>query len=528
MGSTKGQQRVKSRVKSTKMPPSKRSKRVKLTPVEPNASMDLPNRKVTGQAQRHMTPEATAELQQIEITHTHLAAAMEQLRILDTRAADEARGYLRSALAVLDGSAARDSKLDPESFRAFSGLLRQRRRAASLTQEELADRAKLCLSTIKNIERLRQAPSRSTLVRLLSVPELGLQVDDVATHKTRSDPFEFNHWFSPGYDPVSMGQELVRMVNNRGGHLEQTFQYLDAQSAAAWIKLANSGRYAQAFRAACPLDRVAARAAQLFGEAAVDVIGLGAGDGRAEVRFTQHLLDHLPAGSPLQLKLLDISHALLGTAYRHAVDMLEPRGVPIQTLHADFHHLANFPQLHYRAPGVPQRPRVFLLLGNTLANVDNELRFFQQLHSASVEGDLAVIDCQLAAAPPDRPDEIRRLDATIREGKPSEEHAEWLAGPFLRHCRDAVDVQISVELRSQCAVPGSYEADAVAKVRGADGTIRRFSAWRVRRYDPELLATSLRELGWKKELLLRYGPDGKNAAAVLLLRRAADEAGNLH
>lgn len=528
MGSTKGERGVKSRVKSAKNGSKKGSTRVKLNPVEPSAALRLPSPKVMGQARRQMTPETSAEIEQIQIAHAHLAAAIEQLRNINARATEEARSYLQAAQSVLDGSTAPNSKMDPERFHAFANLLRQRRRAAQLSQQELADRAKLHLGTIKNIEKQRQAPSRSTLARLLSVSELGLQVDDVAGNKSATDAFEPNSWFSPGYDPVSMGQELVRMVNSRGGHLEQTYQYLDAQSAAAWITLANSGRYAQAFRAACPLDRVASHAAQLFGAVAVDVIALGSGDGRAEVRFTQHLLDHLPAGSPLQLKLLDISHALLGTAYRHAVDLLEPRGVPIQTLHADFHHLAKFPQLHYRAPGVPHRPRVFLLLGNTLANVDNELRFFQQLHSAAAEGDLAVIDCQLAAAAPDRPEEIRRLDATIRDGKPSDEHSEWLSGPFRRHGRNVADVKITVELRQQCAVPGSYEADLVATVTLTDGTTRRFSSWRGRRYNPELLATSLRELGWETELLLRYGPDGKNAAAVMLLRRAGDSVKSLN
>jgi hypothetical protein len=238
------------------------------------------------------------------------------------------------------------------------------------------------------------------------------------------------------------------------------------------------------------------------------------------VRFTQHLLDHLPPSCQLRLKLLDISHALLGTAYRHAVDLLEPRQVQIYTLHADFHHLMRYPELHYSAPGAPPRPRVFLLLGNTLANVDNELRFFQQLHESAVPGDLVVVDCQLAAAPADRPDEIRRLDSTIREGKPSPEHAAWLSGPFRRHGRDVADVQISVELRQQCAVPGSYEADLVATVRNTDGSTRRFSSWRGRRYDPERLAGCLRELGWERVLLLPYGPDGKDAAAVMLLKRA--------
>jgi hypothetical protein len=63
------------------------------------------------------------------------------------------------------------------------------------------------------------------------------------------------------------------------------------------------GRYAQDYRAACPLDRIAARAAQVVKRSTVDVSALGCGDGRAEVRFTQHLLDQLLATSQMLLNL---------------------------------------------------------------------------------------------------------------------------------------------------------------------------------------------------------------------------------
>ena len=434
------------------------------------------------------------------------------------RGVQDALWFIHAAQVALDH--VEITNLDERRLAAFSQVLRDRRNKAGLSQPELAEAAGLSLTTIKNIENQRQVPSRATLQRLMAVAVLRLRPDDVRRPGEAREPFTSNSWLSLDYDPVLLGTNLARSVNGDGGYLEQTVHYLDSQSAAMWIELSDSGRYAQAFRDSFPLDRAAARIAKLLaGAERVELVALGAGDGKLEVRLTQHLSDRSELPQPLRLLLLDISHPLLGSAYRHAVDMLEPRGVVIRTLHADFHHLPRYPQLHYDPPGAPRRRRVFLLLGNTLANLDNEMRFFAQLHSCTAPGDLVLVDCQLCYAPADRPDEIHRMDPPIRDGSPSREHVNWLSGLFYRYRRDAAQVAIRTELGPASTVPGSYEAEAVALVTDYDGRTHRFSAWRVRRYDPERLSQAFARLGWATELLLRYGPEGREVSAVLLLRR---------
>jgi transcriptional regulator with XRE-family HTH domain len=61
----------------------------------------------------------------------------------------------------------------------FGALLRDRRNAAKLSRLALAHRAKVSDATIKFIETARHPPSRSTLIRLLSVAELHLTWADV-------------------------------------------------------------------------------------------------------------------------------------------------------------------------------------------------------------------------------------------------------------------------------------------------------------------------------------------------------------
>jgi transcriptional regulator with XRE-family HTH domain len=66
------------------------------------------------------------------------------------------------------------SPVSLEQWQHFGALLRDRRNAAKLSRLALAHRAKVSDSTIKFIETARHPPSRSTLIRLLSVPELHL------------------------------------------------------------------------------------------------------------------------------------------------------------------------------------------------------------------------------------------------------------------------------------------------------------------------------------------------------------------
>jgi len=66
------------------------------------------------------------------------------------------------------------SPVSEQQWQHFGALLRDRRNAAKLSRLELAQRAKLSDATIKFIESARHPPSRSTLIRLLSVAELHL------------------------------------------------------------------------------------------------------------------------------------------------------------------------------------------------------------------------------------------------------------------------------------------------------------------------------------------------------------------
>ena len=64
-----------------------------------------------------------------------------------------------------------------------------------------------------------------------------------------------NCFIAPGFNPVQMVIELGEKLNSVGGLIEQTNVYLDHQSAAAYLKLANQLDYVAAFRDPVPMQK---------------------------------------------------------------------------------------------------------------------------------------------------------------------------------------------------------------------------------------------------------------------------------
>jgi uncharacterized SAM-dependent methyltransferase len=60
-------------------------------------------------------------------------------------------------------------------------------------------------------------------------------------------------------------------------------------------------------------------------------------------------------------------------------------------LQGNFHGLGHYPQVSY-APAKGRRRRIYTMLGNTLANLDNEPRFFKHCMSHCQPGDFLVLD----------------------------------------------------------------------------------------------------------------------------------------
>lgn len=402
--------------------------------------------------------------------------------------------------------------LKSAGMRTFGDELRLKRERAGLSQMKLAVKVGVDERTIRNLEADRVKPSPDTLTRLRGVAELALEEP-----ATACDELVPNAWFAPHVDALRLHNDMHEALNGHGGMIEQTYLYLDGKSASDFIKLSTSAPYATAFREAMPLAQVATRVLEHGRDRGLDVHAVGAGDGRSEVRLVQHLCDGRGQPPDVRLCLLDISPVMLHTAFRHAADLLEPRGVAVFALSGDFNELRRIPVMSYR-PAASKRLRLYSMLGCTTQNLENEVSWLRDLASCTAPGDLLVLDLRMAQAPAGDAAAIRAAEPTLREG-PRSTHFEWLSGPIWRHCRGVTNVNFRMDLLPQGQVPGSYELDVVAEVEMKEGPRRDFVMLRLRSYDPEQLATFVRPLGWELELSAPYGIGGASSTVLMLLRR---------
>lgn len=425
--------------------------------------------------------------------------------------------FLKRALNCINRTCEQDGEDWPHEmdWRDFGQRLRDRRRSARLQQKELATLVGVTAQTIRNIEGASKRPSRDLFLRLLAVPELNLHVSDI-TGDDAPSAFVPTSWLAPQYDPIKMLGAMFAKLNGSGDSLEQSTAYLDSRSAADWLDIASSPGYLALYGNDVPLQEAAQIVTANQGRGLLEICALGSGDGRRETAFSKSCAELLPEPSELHLYLLDISHALLTEGYNRAIQALDARGVRVRTMHGNFHDLSRFPILEEPKKGTR---RVFTMLGNTLANLDNEVRFFRDTLSGCVAGDYFLADFTCAHGSADDPDEIRRLDPVLQSPVPAA-RANWLGGPLRRYCKEITDIEFSLELDTHSTVRGSYEHLYVARARVAGGKPdRRFVMFRMKMYDPGKFQECLSELGWECELMTPYAANERNKIMLMLLRK---------
>jgi transcriptional regulator with XRE-family HTH domain len=322
----------------------------------------------------HGLPSALAQL--LRTARHYLGQAMDTMREVASRTSDsdwnEHTEQLRRVASFVDDRVTalllgQRSFLLPDQFQHFSALLRQRRESAHLSRSELAKRSGLSDRTIKNIENGHGSPSRDTLLRLLEVAELALTWKDVlgdppqlGTATDESSDSSFNCYIPPGYEPLRMFQQHVRMLNGPGGHIEQTNAYLEHRSALSYVSMCNEPGVVTTYRAKYPLRR--ARPADNGGRWRRSVEGhrsRGSATDILEVRLVQHLLSMRCKSPDIELLLFDISQPLLTTAYQHAIDTFgEQSAVHTLLVHGNFHDLAQYPQVSYTPAKGRRRPHL--------------------------------------------------------------------------------------------------------------------------------------------------------------------------
>ena len=421
--------------------------------------------------------------------------------------------------------------VEPESneqtvLRSWGADLQRRRQSAGLSRRVLAERAGISDSTLRNVEKALRPPTRTTIMHLQSVPELRIDPSPIGNHiinrRPQTQDFAPNCWLAPEYDALKLHSELTMQLNGRGGHVEQTYLYLEPTSAAAWCSFAEQDSYTRV-RASMQLGQVAERIAELAGPVGLDVIGLGCGDGKDEVRLTQRLLEY-NQNHNLRLYLLDISQPLCSAAYRHAAETLgDESSVSVYAIQGNFHNLQRYTTLLH-APERAHRRRILCMFGNTFANLPNEIMFVRSSLFGFAPGDFLLLTVPATMASASEPKEILRKDprlsGRVTSGMGLSRHDEQLIGVLRRYIAGVSSVELSSVLDlDACPVPGSYAADVRATVKTLAGETKQFSVYYSKRYDREQLDCKMCKEGWEPVGHWRYAED-QHPRLLLLYQRS--------
>ena len=144
-----------------------------------------------------------------------------------------------------------------------------------------------------------------------------------------------------------------------------------------------------------PHGAIAKRIREVVGPVGLDLIALGPGDGKSEVRLVQQIQEESDRPN-IRFYLLDASQPLLSRAFKHAADTFgDDPAVFVCGIQGNFHHLPRYMQLHY-TPARSHRRRIYIMLGNTIGNIDHEPQFFQNAFAGAAPGDLLVFDADYA------------------------------------------------------------------------------------------------------------------------------------
>lgn len=392
--------------------------------------------------------------------------------------------------------------------------LKRARLELGLSQRRLCELAELSTATVQQIETaVDRMPVLDTVEKLAAA--LGVSSQWLAYGEENMP--EFNCWIPPGFDPTQMHAELVALLHSQGGHIEQSYKYMDTAGASNWLSFVRQPDYA-AYIESLPLRDVAQAIRKQVLTHEFDLVGLGAGTSRHEVRIVHSLAESFDS---LRLFLLDISQPLLTLGMHHARDSLATFGnVSVWGIQGDFHKLSSYIPA-FRS--TKRRQRAFCMFGNTFGNLDNEIRFLQNTFSAANNGDLLLLDVSMARAPANRPKEVLAKDPAFGH-RPADfrKRAEDFITEPIRRLLPEAKMSVRSELNTACCtIPGSYSID----LRVSLGSARTFSAAYAKRYDPDQLAERLKPEGWELVDSWRYSEDFNPSLLALFRFKRRKRAG---
>lgn len=314
------------------------------------------------------------------------------------------------------------------------------------------------------------------------------------------EAMELNGWKAPDYDHIQLTKDMkIQLGALQGGAIEQASLYLDATSAADWCALASQEKYMSTFDN-LPVDWgdwVAQLVSNHLKETdldldKVDVLGLGAGDGKKETILSRALYQKMPL-QKLRCSLMDLSPSLAIQAHTHFTQSFRgKKNTECRFLLGDMHSLPFYNELFYD-PVDAKTLKILCMFGGTFGNLRHEIHFIQNTLRACKSGDLLLLDVSLGFAPANQPEQIYKEDPRLSNygTGPLE---EWMEGTIRRNRDNVKTVRFENSLKTGVStVPNTYTIEIQAVVDEE----ARFSVLQLHRYNPDDFVRTFLNQGWK-------------------------------
>lgn len=405
---------------------------------------------------------------------------------------------------------------DSEEFGAFGRLVRKRREAASLSVEALAQEARVSPSLLVQIENGSRAASRATRQRICNVQALRLMPADLIPPlpaRRPKTPRPLNCVLTP-HDRVAQEASLLRSMRHAARRvLRPVWAYLGPASAHAFLRFRSRSPHAHAM--ATGLWELAAQIEPHLGPRPLEVLALGAGDGTPEVLLVEHLIGR--GAVPRSMCLVDLSEPLLSRAYAWAVERLAQ--TEVWGLLADLEELSKHTDLLV----APDAQRLVLLLGGTLGELDDELRFLRHGLARCMPGDLLVLDVPLSLG--DSEERVRKHEG-LAARQAFDEAKDWLGASLAPHLPD-LPLEWSLHLETRDVVLEHHSWCVKATVPSLRQP-RAIEPYRFKRYSPARVTACLAPLGWERVAVCPYGNPAVGELHLYQRRTESDGLGRGH
>ncbi len=453
----------------------------------------------------------------LDLAVAHLHNTIEHLPPL-------AQEALRDALLHIERARSLSVSSDLSALASMSPvelgtLLRTRREASGLSQRRLSELSGLSDRTIKHLEQGEQTPTLDTLRRLAGVAELELH-QDIASRATsgqhRSLP---NSWLLPRYDRRALKSRDASPRRNSSSSRAWTDHALPGMIRAPKTISTCAARMPSSSTSELRCRWLRSQTSSSTGPAIVRWTSMRSCRAMVIPRWLWLRAGQSHRRKALRLHLLDISlpAARHRQQPRHGAARRPRQSLKPYTATSTTSGVTRSTLPNGSASG--NRRRIHVMLGsNTIMNLEpNEVTFIQDQLSLAAEGDLCVLDYQIAYAPPSEPERIQDLDPPLSKGISA--HRSWMTGPLRRYA-DAAKIDLETSLNTRTMVEGSYEVDVFATVHPPHGpSHRNHLAFKTGRYTPAMIEKVFTDYGWTILRDKPYGPT-KMASVLVMEKRA--------